>query len=165
VRSLFLAALVAATVAAGCGITDSSVSPGRPAPSLAPGERPITTIEVVADRGFSRHAINVYDRSLAVEEARSATKDELAGLSPLDFNEVGGYQTVEGQVTLAWQSDGCDGIGDLFVEAGVTQIVISPVNAPCDAEPSTRGVVLTFNPQVNLKRIGFDLVPRETAGR
>jgi hypothetical protein len=166
VRSLFLAALVAAAVAAGCGITGSIVSPVHDPPSPAPGEQPIKVIAVTGRSGDTKLTLRVYDRSLAVEELRSATKAELADVEPLDEHAIGSYQTVDGEILVTWMGEGCQGVGDLFVQAGVSQIVVVPVDgAPCQSDPTIRGVVLAFAPLVDLDRIHFGIIPRETAAR
>ena len=165
-RSLILAALVAAAVAAGCSITEVIHGPVHEPPSPAAGEQPINVIPVTAQTADTILSLRVYDRSLAIEKVRSATKAELADVEGLDANAIASYVTVDGEIMVTWLGDGCQGNGDLFVEAGVNQIVIVPIEgAPCQADPTIRGVVLAFAPSVDLERINFGIVPRETAGR
>ena len=163
-RSLILAALVAAAVASGCGIAESVVHPAHEPPSPAAGEQPINVIPVTGKTTDTILSLRVYDRSLAIERVRSATRRELADVEGLDGNAVASYQTVDGEIMVTWLGGGCQGNGDLFVEAGVSQIVIVPFEGgPCEADPSIRGVVLAFAPSVDVERINFGIIPRETA--
>ena len=165
-RSLILVALFAAAVAAGCGIAESIVHPAHEPPSPAAGEQPIIVIPVTGQTADTILSLRVYDRSLATQRVRSATKQELADVEGLDGNAIASYQTVDGEIMVTWLGDGCQGNGDLFVEAGVSQIVIVPIEGgPCQADPTIRGVVLAFAPSVNLERINFGIIPRETANR
>jgi hypothetical protein len=166
VRSLILVALLAAAIVSGCGIAESIVHPAHEPPSPAAGEQPINVIPVTGQATDTVLSLRVYDRSLAIEKIRSATKAELADVEGLDANAIASYVTVAGEIMVTWLGDGCQGNGDLFVEAGVSQIVIVPIEgAPCQADPTIRGVVLAFAPSVDLERINFGIVPRETAGR
>ena len=158
-RTIIAIALLAASLTAGCAISSSTSEPLTPAPTLAPGERPTHVIPVNGSVGDAPLTVRLYDRSLAVEEVRTATKQELADLEPLDANEVGVAQTVKGTVILTWQGNACPGgTADLFVSAGVTDIVVVPDDTSCAAGQSARGIVLFFNPQVDTKRVSFSIV-------
>ena len=165
-RSLILAALVAAALTTGCSIAESLVHPPHDPPSPALGEQPINVIPVAGRSADTFLSLRVFDRSLAVEAIRSATKAELADVEVIDPNAIASYLTVDGKIMVTWTGDGCQGSGDLFVEAGVSQIVVVPLeNEPCSADSTVRGVVFAFSPSVDLERINFGIIPRETAGR
>ena len=154
-RATLAIGLLVAVIAAGCGVTSSISEPVAVAPSLEPGEQPIDVVGLAGSNGDAPLTLRIYDRSLALDDARSATKQELADISgDLNANAIGLYQSVAGEVLVAWQGSACPGTGDLFVGAGVTEILIVPTaGGDCGAGPSTRGVNLTFRPSVDLERV------------
>jgi hypothetical protein len=155
VRTILALALAAAAVAAGCGIASSTSEPVAVAPSLAPGEQPVQVLLLEGSVGEAPLTLRIYDRSLALEDARSVTKRELAELEPLsDANAIGSYQSVSGEVMITWLGSACPGTADVFVGPGVSEILIVPADGgECSNGSSVRGVNLVFRPNVDLKRI------------
>jgi hypothetical protein len=155
VRTILALALAAAVVAAGCGITSSTSEPVAVAPSLAPGERPVQVLPLEGSVGEAPLTLRIYDRSLALDDARGVTKRELAELEPLsDANAIGSYQSVSGEVMITWLGSACPGTADVFVGPGVSEILIVPADGgECSNGSSVRGVNLVFRPNVDLKRI------------
>lgn len=158
-RTIIATALLAVLLTAGCAISSATSEPLKPAPTLAPGERPTHVIPIRGSKGDAPLTLRIYDRSLAVEEARTATAAELAGLEPLDPNEVGVATNEKKEVFLMWRGNACPGgSADLFIAPGVTDITVVPDDAPsCAAVENVRGVLIFFNPSVDLKRIAVDI--------
>jgi hypothetical protein len=165
-RAILALALIAASIAAGCAVTSSSEAPAVPAPTISPGERPTHVIPVDVAPGAVPVTLRVYDRSLAIEAIRGASRAELAGAGPLDPNEVGAAQTVTGEIVITWSGSACGGgTSELFVAPGVTGIVVVPgATASCAAGEMVRGVVLAFSPPVDFGRVGFSIARGGSAG-
>jgi hypothetical protein len=152
----FLALALVAVVAAACGITSSTSEPVREAPSLDSGEQPSRVVPLAGGATAAPLTLSIYDRSLALDEARTATPAELAGVEQLDPDAIGAYQTKTGEVLVTWTGSACPGAGDMFVGPGASEIVIvKGTSASCGAGDTVRGVYLLFRPTVDLKRITF----------
>ena len=158
-RSTLIAAwLVAAVALAGCGITRSSSAPLEPAPTPGAAERPAHILRIGGSKGDAPMSLRVFDRSLTLIDARSATQAELVESEALDENTIAGYQTVGNEILIKWTGSLCAENGDLFIGPGVDQVVIAPTTAAaCDPTQVIRGVVLDFKLGVDLKAIHFDI--------
>jgi hypothetical protein len=153
-RAILVLGLFVAAVAAGCGITSSTSEPIGPAPTRTPGEQP-SQVVAVAGRSGGPLTLQVFDRSLALGEARTATAAELDGIDDLPPNAVGIYQTKVGDLLLIWTASDCPSAADMFVSPGVTEIVVVPALDVCEGDPTLRGVYLHFDPTVDPKRVSF----------
>jgi hypothetical protein len=154
VRAILTVGLLVAVVAAACGIITSTSAPAAIAPSLEPGEQPVHVVPLTGSSGAAPLTLRIYDRSLALDDARGATQRELAQLEPLGDNEIGSYQSVPGEVLITWQASACPSTADLFVGRGVSEVLIVPAGgAECAEGSSVHGVHLRFRPNVDLKRI------------
>jgi hypothetical protein len=157
-RSFLIAAsLSSAVIVAGCGLTRYS-APVAPAPTPGPDEAPGRTLQIAGSDGHAPMTLNVFDRSFALVDARSATQAELVESEALDENTIAAYQTVGNEILIKWAGSTCAETGNLFIGPGIDEVIIAPTDpVACDSTASVRGVVLDFKLGVDLKAIRFDI--------
>jgi hypothetical protein len=157
-RSILLAAsLMAAVAVAGCGLTGSS-APLEPAPTPGLAEAPARTLQIEGSESDAPMSLRVFDRSLALIGARSATRTELVESEALDKNTIAAYQTVGNEILIKWTGSACAETGNVFIGPGINEVIIAPTEvASCDSTVSIRGVVLDFKLGVDLRAIRFHI--------
>jgi hypothetical protein len=157
-RSILIAAsLAAAILVAGCGLTRHA-APLEPAPTPGLGETPARALQIDGSAGNAPMSLRVFDRSFALIGARSATQAELIESEALDANTIAAYQSVDNEILVKWTGSTCPETGNLFIGPGIDEVIVAPADsAPCDPPASIRGIVLEFKLAVDLKAIRFDV--------
>ena len=159
--SLAAVALAAVVILAGCGIAGPITGPADPAPTPGPSETPSRIVKVKGTNGDRDLTLRIYDRSLALTGARSATIAELADSESVRDRVVEAAQFTDGRrILVLWPGTTCLEVGDLFIGPGVNEVIVVPrEQAGCEANSNVRGIVLEFKLKVDLERIRFDLRP------